>query len=449
MTAEALLSFVRSQRWFRSKDKKILGLKVVDEHRWREGSRQYALLFLNVRLEKGHETYFLPLVSQGKKLEIQDASSDKGFALWLWNRVQHDVSLPTRRGRLLFTSGSLPKLSARPSVFPVSGEQSNTSIVYEKKAIVKIFRKLEPGQNPEPEMLGFLRAHGFSFVPEPLAEIRYQGLKGGTTLLAFFQGFVQSRGDGWRVLLDHLNVQRKHPQKENRELSRLIQELAERTADMHRTLASEARDPAFAPEPVSREDVKRWRRHYDGQASSVFRALEKRGKQILPASIRSWIRSQSWAFALARGKGFQKIRCHGDYHLGQTLEGQKGFVIFDFEGPPALPLSLRREKHCALKDVAGMLRSFHYAACVAAGSKTDRFFTAWESRAREIFLKSYWERAHESTFLGDRSSSLRLLRAFELEKSLYELHYEWNNRPDWAHVPLEGIRKLFALGDKL
>ncbi len=226
-----------------------------------------------------------------------------------------------------------------------------------------------------------------------------------------------------------------------------ITELGEVTADMHIALSRDGLDHDLAPEPVDPEDLKSW----IASTESALARLEAEGgidvSPLMPELGR--IAGRAGAAADAGSK----LRIHGDYHLGQVLMTSRGWVITDFEGEPARTLEDRRAKNSPLRDVAGMLRSFGYAATAplfdlaAPGSsgweQLEPWSRAWESAARSRFLDAYLSKSHEGRFLpGDREDTLALVDMFELDKALYEIGYERSHRPDWVRIPLHGLSVL-------
>jgi maltose alpha-D-glucosyltransferase/alpha-amylase len=380
-----------------------------------------------------------------------------------------------------------------------SAEQSNTSILYGDTAILKLFRRLQPGENPDVEIGQFLTevAH-FDRIPPFLGEISMIASSGEKTTVAMLQGLVANDGDGWTWFVHQLNRFYKSiesgtdapilaaPAYESTTTDRnrmptVAQEameaamlLGRRTAEMHLALSSSASDPVFAPEPTSHHDLETDARQIEVQIRSALEALKSKfaaldesasdhASLLLSKRLELMKRSHSIADLTAAG---QRIRIHGDYHLGQTLrtstkEGapQTGdFVLLDFEGEPARPLSQRRRKQSPLKDVAGMLRSFSYAAFaglkafqdeIAARSRptsdeiSTKWAQAWQNWASEAFIRGYRETISKNPdILPSPKETQALLDAFVLEKALYELQYELNNRPTWIHIPIAGILSL-------
>jgi len=319
-------------------------------------------------------------------------------------------------------------------------EQSNTSIRVGTEGIFKLIRKLERGIHPELEMGRYLteRAH-FAATPQLLGWI-----DAGDTTLAIMQAFVANDGDGWTWLLERLR--RGVPDAGLRWLHRLGQ----RTAELHVALGQETDDPAFAPEDIRPEDWQLWKQGTLSMAQRVVEGLHGGRAELDEMTRAAALDYQHHAVQLDRllsrllpDSGLRKTRHHGDYHLGQVLVHDDDAVIVDFEGEPMRALGERRAKHNALRDVAGMLRSLHYAAAVAGGDTVDH--SAWRDAASQSFLGGYFEHAAAAPGCpSDRASALRLVQFFTVEKALYEILYELANRPAWVCIPLRAVNRTLA-----
>jgi maltose alpha-D-glucosyltransferase/alpha-amylase len=398
-----------------------------------------------------------------------------------------------------------PELEPRP----LGGEQSNTSVRFGDRLVLKLFRKLEPGINPDLEIGRFLtRFTSFRQVP-PVAgglDLR-DGGDGGRgrepMTLAVLQGFVASEGDAWSFTLDalgrYLNRARTGwgrgdtgpaavPTQPLLELAAAAgganppaelyerigtylasaRLLGERTAELHLALAAApAGQPAFAPEPFSTLHQRSLYESMRTHAGRTFKLLQRLLDDLAPgerAAAAAVLGAQDQVrqrFALLLGPKVTatRIRTHGDYHLGQVLFTGKDFVILDFEGEPARPLTERRLKRSPLRDVAGMLRSFQYAAYArlfeeaASGLITpadmpvfESWALFWERWVSAAFLGAYLERAAGASFVpAQRSELATLLDAYVLEKAIYELAYELNHRPAWVRIPLAGMQQILGL----
>jgi predicted trehalose synthase len=316
-----------------------------------------------------------------------------------------------------------------PAVRSIGVEQSNSSIVFDDRLILKVFRRLEPGDNPELEMLRFLTDRGFENIPTLAGWYEFAGDLLWATL-GVLTDFVVDGRDGWAFTL------------ENRDA--VIDDLAglgKVTAQMHNVLASDSSDPDFAPEEPGSEALSLLTATIDEEIERLFidlpadsdatTAIAGRGEEV-----RDRLQQLSHV-----GVGGRVIRTHGDYHLGQTLRTPDRWVLLDFEGEPARPLRDRRRKRSPLRDVAGMLRSFAYAAS-AMEQDGDAASRAWEERARGAFLGGYLAEVEPSLMPAGQQAIDKLLSIFELEKAVYELRYEMDNRPDWIGIPVAGIARL-------
>ncbi|HEY3629156.1 MAG TPA: maltose alpha-D-glucosyltransferase [Terracidiphilus sp.] len=373
-----------------------------------------------------------------------------------------------------------------------SAEQSNTSIIYGKQLILKLFRRLQPGENPDVEIGRFLtEVARFPRIPKFLGDLSICPQGGQRTTIGMLQSLVANRGDGWQWFLDQLPafftsvadlpappetappgfVFPLQPPPEALENAGATMEaaalLGRRTAEMHLALAAPTDDSAFTPEPFTPEDLARDARRIETQIVAALDALKARlpglndaiadDAALLLSRRRELIRRAHAIEGIATAG--KRIRIHGDYHLGQTLrtggDNQPGdFILLDFEGEPARPLVERRQKQSPLKDVAGMVRSFSYAAFSAleqflsgeGGSKVnpDKFFTwakLWQNSASAAFLDAYCATI-SADLLPPPEQAQALFTAYLLEKALYELLYELNNRPAWLRIPIGGILSM-------
>ena len=376
-----------------------------------------------------------------------------------------------------------------------SAEQSNSSILYGKRLILKLFRRLQPGENPDVEIGRFLtEVAKFPRIPAFVGDISICPEGGQRTTIAMLQGLVANEGDGWEWFQNQLPawfeavgampappdtappgfVTREQPHPATTQHAAATIEaaglLGKRTAEMHLALATPTDDSAFAAEPFAQEDLARDARRIEVQIVSAFDALKSNLPSLndviaddaaLLLSRRRALLRRAYAIGGIQAAG-KRIRIHGDYHLGQTLrtggDSQPGdFVLLDFEGEPARPLAERRQKQSPLKDVAGMVRSFSYAAF----SGFDRFITAesaresnrealigwaklWQNSASAAFLQAYCSTVGASgrDLLPPPEQAQALFTAYLLEKALYELLYELNHRPTWLRIPIGGILSM-------
>jgi len=491
-------------RWFGDKDRAIREVVVADAGVVRSGEDWYVLALLDVRFGDGNAEYFVPLCltsATGTNLsatiatfetgsgeyQVEDALTLPAFRAWLMDRLVNGAEMNTAAGTFRWwRSAVLDRfvgLARSGASRMLDAEQSNSAIIFGDALILKCFRKIRPGINPEEEVGRFLTARtsfrrvplvvgGWTYVPRDTSPVRS---------LALVQDFVESVGDGWTYVLRSLSTWTVAPgsgaawsaagrphrvaptgdapveDQESRVPSAMedLRRLGERTGELHAALASDRFDPDFAPESATRADVEGWR-------GSLLRRLDETGavlraqRTAVPTDVRH--RCDEFAGRVGelarRGDGFRglvgtaKIRVHGDYHLGQTLRTpDDDWVILDFEGEPARPMAERRAKTSPLKDVAGMLRSFGYArgAALRAGHPSaadEHELDTWETSARSAFLSGYRAATVDQggAFLPTETSAIAAaLDAWELDKALYDVHYELNNRPDWLALSLAAI----------
>ena len=360
----------------------------------------------------------------------------------------------------------------------VEFEQSNSSILFDDYAMLKIYRRLQPGLHPEIEMSRFLvERAGFANTPPLLAfvELDVASTDGAAThALGVLFGFVRNQGDGWTQALDYLKRylddalstgtrESDLPDPDVFFLS-LARQLGLRTAEMHRALAEGGRDDLdFAPEPISGEDVGRWRRELESAATDMLAKLERERAQLPGAAqelVDRLIAERSSLLHCIRtlvpdGVEAEKTRYHGDFHLGQVLAVKNDFFIIDFEGEPARPLADRRRKSSPLRDVAGMIRSFDYASFTAVRQLAEarpaaepimlQLAEAWRQRAVDGFRAAYRKAMRGCpAYPTSKSQARRMLAFFTLEKAIYEISYELANRPAWVDIPLRGVLGVLA-----
>ncbi len=365
-----------------------------------------------------------------------------------------------------------PALAAQASSRISSAEQSNTSIIFGDKLILKLFRRLQPGENPDVEIGRFLTETAkFDRIAPFLGEIAMTPAHAERTTLGMLQGFVASEGDGWSWFLAQADsflaatgsaqpgALDAWPAAVRSAAEPALQAaalLGQRTAEMHIALSTPTENSAFAAEPMSSADLEHDAQRIHAQLAtaldllrrklpSLDEALAESAIQVLAQRRAMSARIAQIASLSAAGK---RIRIHGDYHLGQTLRAANDFVLLDFEGEPARTLDERRRKQSPLKDVAGMLRSFSYAAYAALDHSGARDTLAawaaqWGQATGEAFLDRYWKAiAARPELIPPSHESHILLAAYLLEKALYELIYEINNRPAWLAIPMSGILSL-------
>ena len=373
---------------------------------------------------------------------------------------------------------------------------SNTIVTYGRRFLMKVFRRLQPGVNPDVEIGTFLTEHaGFEATPRVAGTLEYHPAAGTPTTIALLQEWVLNQGDGWRHALGELehyyqrvlarigtpDIVRPDPRPIVKLAEAVIpptvlecigsyylaaELLGRRTAEMHAALSESNGESDFTPEPLTKDDLSNLRTRIVAEREHAVAGLRQSLDRLGPsdAEIARRVFEVDGASlvvdraALQQMDSVMKIRCHGDYHLGQVLRSQNDFLIIDFEGEPTRSLAERRRKESALKDVAGMLRSFHYAAYAALYSFTkdrpaerDRlapWADVWTQWVAAAFLRAYRLETRGRSFIpGDAQTFAALLDAFTLEKAFYEVTYELNNRPDWVRIPLGGISQLLDVAE--
>jgi maltokinase len=312
-------------------------------------------------------------------------------------------------------------------------EQSNSSVVFADDTVLKVFRRLEPGINPELELLQFLTRHQYPNIAPLLGWYQYDGRSLSGTLGVAQRFFPQAVG-GWEMAL---NLITRDPEGLLEDLG----QLGTVTADLHNVLASDANDAAFVPEEPSSEALSLLTATIDEDIERIFLRLPD-DERVAPIAGRGQDVREQIAMRSQLGLGGRAIRTHGDFHLGQTLHVPDGWLIIDFEGEPARPLFERRQKRSPLRDVAGMLRSFAYVTSAVQIMRGQSSPEGFEDRARRRFLEHYFARIEPSLLPSGETTILSMLSIFELEKAIYELQYELENRPDWLPIPVAGIARL-------
>lgn len=439
---EAIAAWLGAKRWFAAKGRQIAGVRVLDHTAVDGGDLVLALIAVSLG-DGGSQIYSVPLIDAGDG--PADAFEDPGTLAVLGGLMAHGATLHGSAGTWHFSGAGLDPLAppGGGSIRVLGAEQSNSSVVLDDEVFIKFFRKVAPGINPDVELVRALTSDGFEHIPVHVGEISYTGVWDGAEVgidLAIAQRFLAGASDGWSYVLETLVGDQAGA--DDHVLMERIESLGDVTAGLHVMLAREELEPALAPEPVDTSDIKGWVE----QARSLLDNLLSRGVDGLD-TMKNAIDARLDRVTGIDAAGW-KIRVHGDYHLGQVMHEQRGWMILDFEGEPARSLEERRTKTSALKDVAGMLRSFSYAVATASEGRDPVDLETWEGLARERFLAGYLRSAYEGHFLPPERADLDLLLdLFEIDKALYEIGYELDNRPDWVSIPLRGIEKLLARGD--
>ena len=489
---------IGTQRWFAAKGRRIERAEVGDYAVLanREGREQFVLPRFSVVLQGGErQDYFFPVavddradeealagyavarVRHGRNVGLAyGAGSSPEFALAAVEAMRRGDTVPTKAGgslRFSATSSMPEALAIEPAdVRRLAGEQSNTSIQIGDTAVLKIYRRLQPGLHPEVEVGRFLtEVAGFPNTPPTFGTLEHVAPDGETTALAIVQAFVRNQGDAWRLTLDALTRELdalaltageadNTPEAAFAPYLAYAEILGRRTGEMHLAFATPTDDPAFASEPLGAEDVEIVAADALAQAERAFEALGRTGTPSEAAA--TLLRRESECRDLIRTlaaapAGAIKTRIHGDYHLGQVLIVQNDVMIVDFEGEPSRPAAERRAKSTPLRDVAGMLRSFAYAADTAArdvalrlpdaATRIADLATAWLGLVEAQYLGAYEGAvAGSPVWVEDEADRRRLLRLSLLAKALYEVNYEANNRPDWIETPVRGVLSILDQG---
>jgi maltose alpha-D-glucosyltransferase/alpha-amylase len=518
-----LIDWLRYQRWFGGKAKIIKHTTFKDIFPVRNGADLALFTLVQVDYFQGDpDIYTLPLAfadgeaadvlrrdrprfilcelsvtATGQNGVLFDAMGSKAFCQTLGELISSRRRIKSPTGDLEATrTPVLRRLlgdAPLPEPTPGKAEQSNSSVIYGDKFILKLFRRLNLGLNPDLEMTRFLTAHEFPYAQQLGGALEFCQVDGKRTTLGMLNQFVSGAGDAWAYSLDSLGrfydrvatlVAGGHaPPTLDGPLENWIRQdlpvevgevvgtyldsarlLGERTAALHLTLASDSREEAFAPEPFTPHYVRGLYQSMRNQAKRNLGLLREL-LQTLPidvAPIAQQVLELEPAIIACfralyeRRLTARRIRCHGDFHLGQVLYTGKDFVIIDFEGEPALPLSERRIKRSPLRDVAGMVRSFDYAAWAGLDEHAKRgslepeqrpkfepWLRLWYQVVSGVYLRAYFQTMGQTEILPRSDEELFvMLPAFLLNKALYELGYELNNRPAWLKIPLEGILQL-------
>jgi maltokinase len=444
---EALIEYVRDRRWFGAKAQEIAHARVVETAALRTEPPALVAAVAEIRFPPGtHELYQLPfglrptadgwrdaVVAEADGWVVYDALADPALVGELVELVRGDATASAREGVLEFRSTDFP-FDGLPAPRPLGSEQSNTSLVFGDELILKAYRRLEAGVNPELELLRFLTERRFPNVAELAGWYAYSGSVMDLTL-GIVQRYLVEGEDGWELALAEL---REAPGRFLERLGRL----GEVTGSMHAVLASDATHPDFAPEEPSSEGLALLVATVDEQIEAVFLDLPEDEPTLAPILGRGEeVRERLRVISHVGDVGLI-IRTHGDYHLGQALWADGDWTVLDFEGEPARSLPERRRKLSPLRDVAGMLRSFAYAASASELVNGVRPPDGWEQEARRRFLDGYLSTVDRHVLPGSVGGMERLLSVFELEKAVYELRYELNNRPGWVGIPVAGIQRL-------
>ncbi len=450
---EELTEWLVGRRWFASKSRELSQVGVIDTPLLDPEVPQLRIALVEVHFGTGtHEIYQVPIAIDTGELpaEARIASFDGGEATVydllgerrdpprLLKLIAGGGQVASDDGRVVFAwrEGTAPPPDGA-AARPIASEQSNSSVVFGENAILKVYRRVEAGVNPELEMLRFLNERGFRHVPGLLGWYEYEGRPADATL-GVVQEFIADGRDGWEMVLDGLAGDPDSLLEPLRALGRTI-------GDMHTALASDPTDPVFAPEERGNESLALYAAGLDEAIERAFLDLPEDDERLASIAHRGEeLRDQLRELAGIGGAGMA-IRVHGDMHLAQALFTDRGWTILDFEGEPDRPLPERRTKSSPLRDVAGLLRSLAYAPLAARLQRKADVPEDWELRARQDFLDGYLDAIDPTLLPATRREVDQLLAIYELEKAVYELNYELGHRPDWVGIPVAGITRLLEV----
>ncbi|MGE0423752.1 MAG: maltose alpha-D-glucosyltransferase [Reyranellaceae bacterium] len=489
---EALPAYLAKRRWFAAKDQVLKSARLASVARLPFGERSLLLAEIETQTDVGTSRWLLPLsilredepqaalptqlavarVRKGRRVGLlTDAFAMPDFALRTLSAMADGQRIKTADGEIQFeaTPGMEDILKRGPdaTVMWLSAEQSNSSLIVDDAAMLKVFRRVTAGQHPEAEMSRHLTRQGFANAPTLLGEVVRVDEDGTRHSLAVAQAFVRNQGDAWtwtqnqfnRLLSDLVTSEASEEARADNAQDHydFAATIGRQLAAMHSVLAQPSEDEAFAPRRATEKDVAAWARRARSLLEAAFKAIANRTRgedAVLDAAVerlmgRRRALLEATGEMARQGVGTLMTRVHGDFHLGQVLVVSGDAYIIDFEGEPGLPLEQRRAKTSPLTDVAGLLRSLDYAAgsiidpknLVAArldAASRDTFVRRLRTGAERAFLQAYREGVKD---LPDFSVDA-LLDFFLLQKAAYEIGYEAANRPTWLSIPLQGLVRL-------
>lgn len=505
--SDVLEDYIKKQRWYGGKSSKLKYIELAEYFKIQHNEEVYYGLILEVNFDEAfYQHYFLPIAFvsdenfakenrilpisiQNQEGFIIDAINLEAFRKVVFERILN--ALPKDKTRVRYHKSELFKDCHYESSRFMGLEQSNTSIVYNEKYVLKFFRRIYADRNPDYEMSRFLSdKKDFKNTPAYLGSIQIKDSDGLNITIGLMQEMVQNQGDAWDYMLKELHKVFSNLEYKNIDIKQLprtedygrlqitdvppriidwaglnlflkIQTLAKRTAEMHIALGSEFEDTAFTPTHFN-GDYTVWLKNrllyqFQNRLNAVENNLHKLDGLALELANeflerKNEIRKQFVNFDWTKLKG-ERIRVHGDYHLGQVLVKDDDFYILDFEGEPESTIRDRKVKQPPLKDVAGMFRSFHYAIYATIFNNLDLYkydqielFEAGEilyQYLKGVFLGTYIVEIQNANInIGYHQERIFLLKYSLLEKAVYELGYELNSRPRWAVIPLKGISNI-------
>ncbi|MFW5756023.1 MAG: maltose alpha-D-glucosyltransferase [Tangfeifania sp.] len=514
-------SYVRKNRWFRCKAKKIKSIDIKNTIPLSTGNlNSYIIIIETSYIEGKNEHYVIPISIitgeiiidvkfkhpeamiayvevDGHEGVMYDGSYNQEVRDIFLQLITQKGTVKNRKGSIVGVPGKKMGSKVKKSDLPLNSrvllaEQSNTSILYDNKFFFKMYRSPEEGNNPELEIIKTLTENtDFRHFPTFAGALEYREGKAESSALGILVDFVKNEGNAWeftqssidryfdRIIEDKEYLMSGKPITSTTDLVdylgeekmqdllgpffiEMIKLLGKRTAEMHIALASVENKKEFKPEPFSLlyqkslyQSFRTLIKRTIGEMKSSKQKLTGEQKELIDDIIQNEnLLLSTIKHTLEKKKiHTSKTRVHGDYHLGQVLFTGKDFVIIDFEGEPTRSLTARKLKHCPFKDVAGMLRSFHYAIYMGqlenqskipeSAEVLNPWLEAWYEIVENSYVESYLETAKGASFMPEEEREINdLLSVYTIEKAIYEADYEFNNRPDWLHIPLNGLKKI-------
>ena len=473
--------WLQGRRWFRDKGRTIESLELIDLFPLDIPDMPRAMAVMRVEFESGPRSdYILALAPVegteeadlhidvgGSAMSLRDAGEGVNFNRALVELIREEDESPGAEGVLRGVRIGEEEVEPVETVRSVGVEQSNTAVIMDDRLFLKLYRRLEVGVTPDLELPRFLYERtDFRAFPAPLGYLEYRTQGGERTVVGVLTEYIPNEGDGWSWFRRRLREGGEAGSRED--LKAEAEAIGRVTGAMHRALGSASPEvPDMHPVEASEDRLERWTDALQSRADRLLDAFSERLESAPDAfdedtrqavrgvvESRERIRDRLQRLEVAGGMGVHAIRVHGDYHLGQVLRGKDGgWLVVDFEGEVTRPLGERRTLQVALRDVAGMTRSFSYLAedvrrgYTEAGDEPPKWLDQWEDEARASFLRGYREAVDEAGLAPDDDQRFAdVLSVYELDKALYELDYELGNRPEWVAIPTRGIERLLEDG---
>jgi maltokinase len=475
-----LLDYIRRQRWYAGRDRGEADLDIVDAGLG-SGSPQLVPVLVDIVYAGGRrDRYQVPLSIRpadqplpgdqapvsagerdGKAVLVYDALVDLEAGAQLWALVAGEGRIQMRGGAMVGRRlGEVEAVADASEIHPFVRDQSNTSLLRQERELLKSFRRIEAVSSPELEMLTALNEAGFASIAAPLGVVEYQPLDGPATVLAILQPYLHNATDGFDLALTSLRdlyAAAEDADPADRDIGKIIDEqgadfrpdasrLGQLVGEMHLALGSPAMPATMAPSEVKATTLRAWSSGMLEDLDALLGANPDLTRGLPQQALR-----RALGVVAEINQGGSAIRYHGDLHLSQVIRTDSGWVVLDFEGEPHRPVDERRLLSSPLRDVAGILRSFEYAAAVglmeraepddADWARLQAFGDGWAEVNRGVFLEAYFAVAGLSDLLPRGDEAGVLMRAFEIQKAIYEVRYELGHRPDWARIPLRFLER--------